>query len=231
MSNGVAVRQAGGVARLGDASPGLAAAVAHWLAPDPHGGERRRALSAAERGEAAARLAAIEALAAPAGVATVRKWLLIVASGVNNAPGVEDFGPRASAVAMACSDLPGWGFSDATAREALRRFKWFPSAAEVASLIAEATQAERDAAPALRALLAPPDDLPPVNPPMRPEQRAAVAAGLRGLVGEMDARARLAEAEGAARRRARPSPLRPDVLAVVRDASPIVRAARAEGGG
>ena len=164
----------------------------------------------------------------PATWDAIRKWLLIVTSGVNNPPVGQDFGTRVSAIEMACHDLPAWGFNEETARAALVKFKWLPSAAETRELILEATAPRLAKIRALRALAAaqaPPDDAGAT--PMAPEQRNAVACGLRALVEEQQAKARLSDPGPMARREVRPHHLRPDMAAAVRDANPIVQAARA----
>lgn len=218
-------------------SPLVEIAVRQYLAYEAHGNLRRFGvpqLPAHLRERALSYLALAEQHDKPASVDAVVMWLLAVTAGVNNPLTGKDFGARAAAIAEDCSDLPGWGFSQSTVRDARCRFKWMPSVAEVREVVVEATAPRRAKIRALKAIAAasqPKADDPPAQ--MTAEVRDAVAAGLRGLVGEMDERARSAEASNPSGRPMKAGHLRPDVLQVVRATNSLLRKATAgkENGG
>lgn len=181
------------------------------------------------RQRAADFVATADAEARPADGQTVRAWLAPIAAAVRVTPMPEDFTARVGAVAVACEDLPGWGFNVGTQRAAMGKFTWFPSAADVREMIAAETGRHTGRMRALRALAAvraPPGD--EVATPMAQEQREAVACGLRALVEERQAAARLSDAGPMARREVRASYPKPEILAAMRNASPIVQATRAD---
>jgi hypothetical protein len=63
-------------------------------------------------------------------------WLLPIAAAVRNPPG-DDLPAKISAVGQACGDLPGWTFSLGAQTEAMRRWQWWPAAADVHVLLVE----------------------------------------------------------------------------------------------
>ena len=217
-------------------SPRVEVAVRQYLDYAAHGNLRRLGVPVLPedlRKRAAQYVAIADEQGGPAPFDTIRKWLLIVTSGVNNPPVAADFAARISAIEFACQDLPAWGFSDDTARTALMRFKWLPSAAEVRELVAEATAPRLAKIRALRALAA--VQGPELEtPPLSEEARREMAAKLRAVVAENAARAGAAERGNPSGRPVKATRLPPDMLAAQRDASPMVkaaRAARAAGGG
>lgn len=64
----------------------------------------------------------------------VRQWLNDLAVG-GLAPQSGDIDPLARGVFMACDELPSSVWNDATLRQALQTFKWFPKPAEVFALL------------------------------------------------------------------------------------------------
>lgn len=204
--------------------PIVAGAVAHYLNPDPHAGPRVRVLAPALRDKAGQFVAEADASDIPAGFGAVNQWLLMVSNGVGKAPPPEEFPNRVSAITAACADLPGWGFNADTATRALREFRWFPSAAEVHDLISDATKAHRDTVRALRALAEAQEPVKALEAPQAtPEERAAVAAALKGVIAEAQGRADASET--APPEIARSRCLTPDVIASLRARDPRIQAA------
>lgn len=215
-------------------SPRVEVAVRQYLDYAAHGNLRRLGvpvLPEVLRKRAAQYVAIADQQGVPATFDTIRKWLLIVTSGVNNPPVAADFAARITAIEFACQYMPGWGFSDDTARTALMRFKWLPSAAEVRDLIAEATAPRLAKIRALRALATVQGPEPETQAPSE-EARREMAARLRAVVAENAARAEATERANPSGRPVKATHLPPDLLAAQRDASPLVQAARAarEGG-
>lgn len=60
---------------------------------------------------------------------------------------------RATALAIACAELPAMAWDNGLTREAMGRFKFFPSVAEVVALINERTAPMRETAAALKVML------------------------------------------------------------------------------
>lgn len=204
-------------------SPPVARAVREFLEHEAHGNLRRFGVPTIAphlRERAAAYLAEADRAAAPASPGAVAAWLAAVCGAVANPPTEDEYRVRAGAVAAACSDLPGWVFNAETATLAVRRFQWFPSAAEVYALLGEATKAHRDTVRALRAIAA----APPPDEPGEPVDRAAAAEVVAQLAGEMSARAEARESAaggGAAAPAPRARPLPPEHLAAARAAAGI----------
>lgn len=234
MNTTIAVKASGAMAVFEPPtlSPSVERAVREYLDHEAHGNLGRfgvPALAGHLHGRAVGYLAEVEAEAAPAALTAVLAWLAPVAGSVAQAPSQGDFETRAAAVQMACLDIPGWAFNSATSLAAVRKFQWFPSAAEVRTLLGEETREHRATIRALKAIVkaAPAASTDQGATPMAPEQRNALACGLRALVEEQQAKARLSDPGPMARREVRPHHLRPDMAAAVRDANPIVQAARA----
>jgi hypothetical protein len=99
--------------------------------------------------EAKATLGAAEASLRPIERVQFRKWLLELSAGVANPPsGEKDFELRCTSLSIAISDLPAACFTDNTLKQAMRQFKFFPSAAELfafAEAIARPMRAEVEA--------------------------------------------------------------------------------------
>lgn len=173
--------------------------------------------------EAAARLAIIEARSAPATMEDVLRWLAPLAGSVAQAPSEGDFQTRAGAILAACQDVPGWAFCEATSLAAVRKFQWFPAAAEVRTLLLEELADERRERRALRAIATRRGGA--AEPPRETQRvREELAAKLRGVVAETSARA----AEGPkASLSVTPRHLSAGHLAQLRNESPLVQKARA----
>jgi hypothetical protein len=134
------------------------------------------------------------ALLDPASQDDIRDWLLLVGTGVGNAPTDRtDILLRHRAVIIACGNLPRAVWCQETAAEALRTLKYFPTSSEVSDLlephaealrrmhrdleaIAEAPPAARPPAPRARASSEPyaPVASTPVEPPRAVEPHAPV---------------------------------------------------------
>lgn len=175
--------------------------------------------------EAAARLSAIEARSAPATLGDVLRWLAPLAGSVAQAPSEGDFQTRAGAILAACQDVPGWAFCEATSLAAVRKFQWFPAAAEVRTLLLEELAEERRERRALRAIASRRGGA--AEPPRETQRvRDEMASKLRGVVEEASARAVVAEASHKAPVRINARPLNSEHLARLRAESPLVQKAR-----
>lgn len=235
MANDVAIRRGGDLAeplRLPDLPPDAARAV--WVYRDRRATGRLArdgvpALPGHLRRRAALYVAEAEAAGAPAGFDLVLAWLLPLAAAVRNPPSREDAATRAAAIVQACHDLPAWGFNGDTARTAVAKFDWWPSAAEVRALIHEATREGRETVEALRAIAAAPEREEPQA--MSAEVRCDLAAKLRAAREDVEARASAAERANPSGRPIKASHLAPGDLERARAASPMVQAARAAAGG
>lgn len=62
-------------------------------------------------------------------------WLRVLAAGVRNPPAEEDFGVRYAAVMTACVDVAAAAWDDRSLMAALRKFEFWPSAAEIFALL------------------------------------------------------------------------------------------------
>lgn len=145
-------------------------------------------------------------LAARADPRTIAEWLLRIAGGVANAP--TDADRRRQLVAAIVSALqvcPHLCFTSASAAEALRRWKFWPAAAEAFAFCEEVAKPYRDALRGLEAVERAPVAAGPgrERPPERnlpaertPEEIAAVQARAAAVVADLRAR----EAAEAARR-------------------------------
>ncbi len=128
--------------------------------------------------------------AAPAD--TVRRWCVPVANAVRNPPAPEDFGPRVHVIAVACAELPGWVFNAQSQAEAVRKFQFWPSAADVVELLTDHARPHFEKLGELRRLakLWPPVYAPTERPQTAEEREAArqhVANTLAALKAELAA--------------------------------------------
>lgn len=149
----------------------LDAAIADSLNPHPDIGPA--AADADVLQEARSLLPAVEAYLRPATAAEWRQFLRPLAAAVARPPESAEFDMRVSAIAFGLGDMPAVILSEARQREALRRFRFWPTPAEVAEwLLPEATRMRTR----LRALREFADRKPPAPPaPPRPEDTAAEA--------------------------------------------------------
>ena len=116
-------------------SPDLRAAVRRAIeAPDAP----TVPLTAMVKGEAAQALARFDRVLAPLTPVTLRAWLTPVAMAVRNPPTRSDFEARFAAILVACADLPDCACTGTSQRAALASFAFWPSAADVRSLLAGA---------------------------------------------------------------------------------------------
>lgn len=100
---------------------------AGYLAPRPE------PLDAAGREAAAEAVRQVEAMLRPVTLEHFGAWLMPINAVVANPMPKEDFWFKAGALFMAVSDLPAGAFTAESARAAMKVWKWFPTAAEIAS--------------------------------------------------------------------------------------------------
>lgn len=103
-----------------------------------------------ESGRAIARAAAatIERLLAPASAAQIKAWFAPIAAGVRLPPG-QDIDRAAFVAAVAMLNLPASVFTVEAQREALRRWRFWPSTSEVEELLGPTVARLRDRRAAL----------------------------------------------------------------------------------
>lgn len=126
--------------------------------------------------------------ATPAGFANTEDWarfLRPLLASVPNPPNAEDFRKRVSAIAFALHDFPATLLTTTAQREAVRKFKFWPSAADLAEHFGDDLRHEREML-AIRSDRA--KALPPPPPPERtPEEIEAVRAKARAFAAAMGA--------------------------------------------
>ena len=71
----------------------------------------------------------------PATAERINNWLQPVLRAVTNPPPPAELAERVRAIVLACQAVPAWAFSRETAAEAVRKFKFWPAAAEVYDLV------------------------------------------------------------------------------------------------
>jgi hypothetical protein len=105
-------------------------------------------------------------------------WLYPLAAASRIVPSDEDFMAKASVIAVAVSDFPRACFTAETQREALRVFKYFPSAADVCDLLEPTRKRLVGRYQALVAMLRPrePDPEPTERQKLTQAQRDAILA-------------------------------------------------------
>lgn len=96
-------------------------------------------VSAEVKAQAAQYLAALEAQNKPASMTRVEFWARKLMAGTPPL-GKAEFQGRLEAIFDACRELPAWAWNEETLRSARRRFKFFPSSAEVFELLNDVVQ-------------------------------------------------------------------------------------------
>lgn len=71
----------------------------------------------------------------PADDQAIRQWLTRLACAVSNPPNEEDMAARLSAIMFVCGEFPAGCWTDDTLRSAIRKFRFWPAAAEVHDLL------------------------------------------------------------------------------------------------
>lgn len=178
----------------------------------------------AVRDEARSLVAHRQANNPPVTMEAVLKWLTPLVAAVAQPPDEQTYRTRATAVLAACSDLPASAFSSSTSLAAVRKFQWFPSAAEVRALLMEETAPQRQLQRALRVLATQPPADAQTGASEPQNVRKALADKLRGVVAEVEAKA--AETERVSAPPTQGKPLHPDHLAALRAENPLVQRAR-----
>lgn len=155
---------------------------------------------------------------------TVAAWLKVVNAAVRNPQTKEDFQAKAAAIAMVCDGLPEACFTAESQRQAMAKWQFFPSAADVVAAVQPIADEWRRKAAALRRMprgrqiQADQDDVVP----MPDEVRAAFSARMKALRGELLAQERARYA---------PADERPKTAYLTPDQSKAAFAKIAQGGG
>ena len=135
-------------------------------------------LSPSARAEALQILETLEKidLTTPADSDQVFSWLAALCQSVRNRMGPDDLEAIVPAFVLACSDLPAMVWNVDTQRDALRKFYFFPSAAEVRELLAADSEPFMRDLAILQTLAArPPADNVPDGEVMVPQTPALLA--------------------------------------------------------
>lgn len=223
----VATRQAGAIAipALPDAVAQYLAAMAEWQAaraawaalPDaaqPHawdGGQRPAmpALTPDQRNlaaDAADDMAAVVGRRASA--ADIRAWLMPVNAGVRNPQDGDAFALRASAIALACHDIPAAVFDRETQVALLRAAQFFPSVADVLAVVQPVADRLRRELAALEAASRPPEPPKPAAQPQAQPPRGLMTMEER----KAHAQAAVASLKPAAEATRKAAPVKPHCL-------------------
>ncbi|MDE2022164.1 MAG: hypothetical protein KGI71_04640 [Patescibacteria group bacterium] len=154
-------------------TPALRDVMRRVLNPHPDVGLRLEAVPAHVQTEARGIIPQLEALCCPAGADLVRHWLLPINSAVSQPLGPEDFDARAAAIAAAVGDMPMAVFMPRNQAEAMRTWRWFPSAADVADFLGPKARVFTGPLWALRQVA---EGRPETEPtPLTDEQRTAIS--------------------------------------------------------
>lgn len=172
------------------------------LPPTPVSADMKR-----EAAEPLARLRRMLEVMAPE--EAIEAWVRRACRAVRNPPAPEDGRRRIAAIVEAVADVPAMAFTDESAREALRRWEWFPSGADVHRYLEEVLAPFRAMLRGLEAVERAPigtgparERRPEADPPAArsPEEVAAVHAKRDAFLAEIRARE-------AADRARRPAPV------------------------
>ena len=115
--------------------------------------------------------------------AQIRAWLMPVNAGVRNPQDGDGFNLRASAIALACQELPAAAFDAATQRDLMSKSSFFPAVPDVLAIVQPVAARWRREMEALEAASRPPAQAAG-NPPQAPQaampqaDRAAHAAAM-----------------------------------------------------
>jgi hypothetical protein len=161
----------------------------------------------------------------------MRKWLLVIATGVVNAPKAAEIGIPAATIAVVCQYLPAAALCVDSQRMALSKWRFWPAAVDVLDLLGEYARDWLDLRHSLGLIAdARPSDRMRVQaeaerPPPTPEELRAVADSVRR------AKATLAEfaIPDVPKPEAKPAYLKPEIIEAIRSANPLFVAARAAG--
>lgn len=115
----------------------------------------------------------------------ITAWLQPVIRAVSNPPSPQELAERVRAMVLACQDLPAWAFDRDTAAEAVRKFKFWPAAAEVYELVRGAVADDLGRVANLRAIAATAKPDASERVPPTAEEVRNVAAKLRRLCAEL----------------------------------------------
>ena len=121
----------------------------------------------------------------PPGSDRIAAWLQPVLRAVSNPPKPDEFAERVRAIVVACQTLPAWAFNRDTSAESLRKFKFWPAAAEVYELVRGAVADDLGRVANLRAIAATAKPDASERAPPTAEEVRNVAAKLRGLCAEL----------------------------------------------
>jgi hypothetical protein len=119
------------------ASRHLEEAIDRILQPPPNAdfGWRNVVVTPSDAREAEIVASGMRRQSQPVSAEALMRWFAPVNIGVKNPQTKEDFLAKCQAFAVACSEIPARFLTDQTAREAMQKFSFFPSAAEVYALL------------------------------------------------------------------------------------------------
>jgi hypothetical protein len=204
------------------------AAVEQYLAPEVHAGPRVRVLASDLRERMTREAEDIRARSEPASRSLIETWLLPLSMSVVNPPKEKDCIARAWGIAAVAGKIPAWAWNQNALSAAIRKFKFWPSIAELVALVEDLARPTLDAARAMEVLGAAKDEThEPIKPRLPPtaEEKAYVQDLVRGLKAELAERAQ-AFTRDPERRRSWAT-LSHQQLETLRAEDPLVQAARA----
>ncbi|WP_291365321.1 hypothetical protein [Acetobacter sp. UBA5411] len=186
--------------RAAELSPALSAAIAHRSVEKFGSGEDGVVIRVGEArltqvmiDEAARALpsheAAMKPLDGPELQAKCEELMDMLAGAAAMTPDDKTLGMRTFALVVGCEDIPRVAFGDGLLRDAVKRFKFFPSVAEIVDFLNERCAAHRDQLARLKIIARSKPTETPTRQKPSPEERAAVAAKLEALRAEKSAQA------------------------------------------
>ena len=170
--------------RLPALSPGLDRVVDALIDPVPGVRNDAPAVPESMAREARAAAAALRQQCQPALLSAFVRWLAPVNVAVKNPQNEADFHAKCRAIAIACQDIPAACLTEATGREALRMFPFFPSAADVHAFFLPFARPLTARLRALDAIAAAPPEAPLSPPDQGQDAQAHVADVVRAFVSE-----------------------------------------------
>jgi hypothetical protein len=121
-----------------------------------------------------------ERMCEPVSLGQISAWLAPITAAVSNPPPADDLRHRIHAIGMAVAEMPCAAFSQAAQRQAMRTWKFWPSAAEVAALIGPKGNELISQREALRRIAKPP--APPASGQLNETRSSPITAEVAAAI-------------------------------------------------